>query len=307
MITPYRQQIKLLTGLFVDLPRVEILTADKSQGRDKDCVLISLVRSNEVGYVSRPSLILISVSVPKGGVAWWMDSPDADIAQIGDLLRDWRRINVSFTRAKRKLVIFGSRNTLASDCLLAGFLRLMDSKSWIYALPKGADELHPLFNDLESETMCMKGKGVVKQEGEDRGGKGERKVGRAAEGILNGRPFGKEVLEVSCVFTSRLRNGADKVKGDTRECIWRACLILPLKSPLALTRLLSIGGVRPSCMIQSLTASLGAGTIRSFLLACTIGVVAMSRAMHIVQIGTKLIVDRQCLRVFGAKASSMST
>ena len=52
IITPYRQQIKLFTGLFVGLPKVEILTADKSQGRDKDCILISLVRSNEHGNVS---------------------------------------------------------------------------------------------------------------------------------------------------------------------------------------------------------------------------------------------------------------
>lgn len=52
VITPYRQQIKLLTSVFADLPRVEILTADKSQGRDKDVVVISLVRSNESGNVS---------------------------------------------------------------------------------------------------------------------------------------------------------------------------------------------------------------------------------------------------------------
>lgn len=52
VITPYRQQIKLLSGMFTDLPKVEILTADKSQGRDKECILISLVRSNETGQVS---------------------------------------------------------------------------------------------------------------------------------------------------------------------------------------------------------------------------------------------------------------
>jgi hypothetical protein len=100
---------------------------------------------------------------------------------------------------------------------------LMESKSWIYALPKGADELHPLSDDLENKAMSMKGKGSVKQESErDRDGKGERKVGRAAEGILNGRPFGKEALAVSRFVTSRSRYGADKVAGDTRKCIWRA-------------------------------------------------------------------------------------
>jgi DNA replication ATP-dependent helicase Dna2 len=52
VITPYRQQIKLLASRFgPTLPGVEILTADKSQGRDKDCIIISLVRSNDTGNV----------------------------------------------------------------------------------------------------------------------------------------------------------------------------------------------------------------------------------------------------------------
>ena len=58
MITPYRQQIKLLTGLLdKTLSDVEILTADKSQGRDKECILVSLVRSNDTGYVSSRLLL----------------------------------------------------------------------------------------------------------------------------------------------------------------------------------------------------------------------------------------------------------
>lgn len=57
---------------------MERLTADQFQGKDKDCVIISLVRSNSQN-------------------------------QIGDLLQDWRRLNVAFTRAKSKLIIIGSR------------------------------------------------------------------------------------------------------------------------------------------------------------------------------------------------------
>jgi DNA replication ATP-dependent helicase Dna2 len=53
IITPYRQQIKLISSqVGKTLPNIEILTADKSQGRDKDCIIISLVRSNESGNVS---------------------------------------------------------------------------------------------------------------------------------------------------------------------------------------------------------------------------------------------------------------
>lgn len=55
MITPYRQQIKLIGSLLdEEYAGVEVMTADKSQGRDKDCIVISMVRSNEVGNVSRP-------------------------------------------------------------------------------------------------------------------------------------------------------------------------------------------------------------------------------------------------------------
>lgn len=54
IITLYRQQIKLLQHVFKDpkFDGLEILTADKSQGRDKSCILISMVRSNESGSVS---------------------------------------------------------------------------------------------------------------------------------------------------------------------------------------------------------------------------------------------------------------
>jgi hypothetical protein len=53
VITPYRQQIKLIGSLLdEEYAGVEVMTADKSQGRDKDCIVISMVRSNEVGNVS---------------------------------------------------------------------------------------------------------------------------------------------------------------------------------------------------------------------------------------------------------------
>lgn len=62
--------------------------------------------------------------------------------QIGDLVKDWRRMNVSFTRARCKLVIFGSRKTLQREPLLAQFFELMENQGWILALPAGADGAH---------------------------------------------------------------------------------------------------------------------------------------------------------------------
>ncbi|EJD05682.1 Dna2-domain-containing protein [Fomitiporia mediterranea MF3/22] len=111
IISLYRQQIKLLSRLLLDNKGIEILTADRSQGRDKDCIIISLVRANEEN-------------------------------QIGDLLKDWRRINVAFTRARAKLVIFGSRKTLKASPLLSDFFGLMEERGWVLTLPTGADTLH---------------------------------------------------------------------------------------------------------------------------------------------------------------------
>lgn len=123
--------------------------------------------------------------------------------QIGDLLKDWRRINVSFTRAKAKLVIFGSRSTLKGDKLLDEFLQLMESKRWIYSLPPGADGLHAGRPSVGSE---------VKKEGRERSavkvespieGKGSRR-----SGVVSSRLFAKDVFAVRNVcFGSR--NSAD--------------------------------------------------------------------------------------------------
>ena len=54
IISLYRQQVKLLQHLLPEKVKngLEILTADRSQGRDKECIIISLVRSNEGGHVS---------------------------------------------------------------------------------------------------------------------------------------------------------------------------------------------------------------------------------------------------------------
>jgi DNA replication ATP-dependent helicase Dna2 len=57
ILSLYRQQVKLLQHLLRDRPGVEVLTADRSQGRDKDCIIISLVRSNEDGKVSKLKII----------------------------------------------------------------------------------------------------------------------------------------------------------------------------------------------------------------------------------------------------------
>ncbi|KAI8816488.1 AAA domain-containing protein [Fimicolochytrium jonesii] len=111
VISPYRSQLKIIHHLLKHRTNLAIHTVDKFQGSDKECVVISLVRSN-----------------PK--------------QNLGDLIRDWRRINVSFTRAKKKLVIFGSRSTLEGTALFAEFLNIIDEKAWELKLPIGAHDMH---------------------------------------------------------------------------------------------------------------------------------------------------------------------
>lgn len=111
VISVYRSQGKAMQYLLRDRPALEIHTADKFQGRDKECIIISLVRSNTEG-------------------------------NIGDLLKDWRRINVAFTRARSKLLILGSKSTLFNNELLRKFIDFMEGSHWTYTLPTNAHRLH---------------------------------------------------------------------------------------------------------------------------------------------------------------------
>jgi hypothetical protein len=82
VIAPYAAQARLLKQE-LDLAAVEIDSVDGFQGREKEAVVISLVRSNQLG-------------------------------EIG-FLNDVRRMNVAMTRARRSLLIVGDSATLSSD------------------------------------------------------------------------------------------------------------------------------------------------------------------------------------------------
>jgi len=120
VITLYRSQLALIKsqlhsaeyGLTQNqAEQVEAHTTDRFQGRDKDVVLLSCVRSNERNVV-------------------------------GELLKDWRRVNVAVTRARRKLVIVGSKGTLGrGDELLGKLVGLCEREGWVVDLPlDAADE-----------------------------------------------------------------------------------------------------------------------------------------------------------------------
>ncbi|XP_069064158.1 DNA replication ATP-dependent helicase/nuclease DNA2 isoform X1 [Pleurodeles waltl] len=111
IIAPYRQQLKVISDLF-DSPAlrlVEVNTVDKYQGRDKSIIIVSFVRSNTEGH-------------------------------LGDLLKDWRRLNVALTRAKHKLVMLGCVGALCRYVSLETMLCHLNQEGMVLDLPAGAHE-----------------------------------------------------------------------------------------------------------------------------------------------------------------------
>lgn len=102
----YKAQLRHFFVSLAKYKNIEILTADRFQGRDKDVIIISLVRS-EI---------------------------------IGDLLKEWRRVNVAMTRAKCKLIIFGSKKLLKGAEQFEGFIEMIESNGWCYDLKEGDEK-----------------------------------------------------------------------------------------------------------------------------------------------------------------------
>jgi superfamily I DNA and/or RNA helicase len=82
VIAPYSAQVRLLRRLLADVAGLEIDSVDGFQGREKEAVVLSLVRSNSDGEVG--------------------------------FLADVRRTNVALTRARRCLVVIGDSATLSA-------------------------------------------------------------------------------------------------------------------------------------------------------------------------------------------------
>lgn len=96
VITPYNAQAQRLRERLPQ-PALEIGTVDGLQGREKEAVVLSLVRSNDRGEVG--------------------------------FLADLRRLNVALTRARRHLTVVGDSATIACDAGLCALVERLQAEA----------------------------------------------------------------------------------------------------------------------------------------------------------------------------------
>ncbi|KAK6394008.1 hypothetical protein LTR65_001854 [Meristemomyces frigidus] len=112
IVTPYNGQLALLSQTLKErFPGIELGSIDGFQGREKEAVVVSLVRSN----------------------------PEHEVGFLGEK----RRLNVAMTRPKRHLCIIGDSETVGRG---SKFL-----KSWMGFLEEHADLRYPNPEDLQHD------------------------------------------------------------------------------------------------------------------------------------------------------------
>lgn len=111
VVTPYNAQLAILAPLKEKYPGIELGSVDGFQGREKEAVIVSLVRSN----------------------------PDGEVGFLGEK----RRLNVAMTRPKRSLTVIGDSETVKRG---SKFL-----KRWMEFLEENADLRYPDLASLALE------------------------------------------------------------------------------------------------------------------------------------------------------------
>jgi len=106
IMAPYRSQLKLIRTKLesANVPTQSLLidTIDRFQGSDRELVIFGLTHC------------------PRD-------------TKLGQIVRDWRRINVALTRSKRKLILISSVSALKASKtpVLEKLITLLAEKKWI--------------------------------------------------------------------------------------------------------------------------------------------------------------------------------
>ena len=98
IISPYADQVKIMQ----EKTDVEVKTIDGFQGREKEIIIISTVRSNDWGNIG--------------------------------FLSDLRRLNVAITRSKRKLIIIGNKETLKNNPTYSRLIEFVEDENLLVVI-----------------------------------------------------------------------------------------------------------------------------------------------------------------------------
>ncbi|GFU17552.1 DNA-binding protein SMUBP-2 [Nephila pilipes] len=121
VITPYKLQIDLIKSKFGGLyPNLEVNSADGFQGKEKEAVVLSLVRSNDMGVIG--------------------------------FLAEKQRINVIITRAKRHLTVICDSKTVSHDGYLKSFVTYCAEKGQIKTASQFIEEINQKIFEKYIET-----------------------------------------------------------------------------------------------------------------------------------------------------------
>ncbi|HLV10294.1 MAG TPA: IGHMBP2 family helicase, partial [Halanaerobiales bacterium] len=99
VISPYKDQVALIKD-FVEDDNIEVDTVDGFQGREKEIVIFSCVRSNRQGNIG--------------------------------FLEDLRRLNVAITRAKKRLIMIGDSKTVSYHPVYKDLIEYIKEEGFYY-------------------------------------------------------------------------------------------------------------------------------------------------------------------------------
>lgn len=117
IITPYNLQVELIRlRLSSEYPSLEIKSVDGFQGREKEIIILSLVRSNE--------------------------------ERRAGFLADYRRINVAVTRARRHLAVICDSETVSSEPHLESLMKYLHDRGEVRSAHEYETQMS-IYKDIE--------------------------------------------------------------------------------------------------------------------------------------------------------------
>jgi superfamily I DNA and/or RNA helicase len=97
---------------------IEINTVDAFQGREKDIIILSTVRTSRIGFV-----------------------------------KDDRRFNVSITRAKCLLIVLGNKGVLSTSETWRQYIHFLQSRNYIYDVPFSKNFQDSMYYSILNKTL----------------------------------------------------------------------------------------------------------------------------------------------------------